>query len=294
MDILYKRARIIQHIRDFFINREYLEVETPLRQPACIPEGHIEPVRSGDWFLQPSPEQSMKKLLADGYPKIFQICKCFRSEERGKLHLPEFTMLEWYRCGIDYQELMTECEELLESLAHSPEEVIDPPWTGKTDNPWPRITVTELFQKHSTVTPTEAVRQDCFEEILIEKIEPHLGHTTPVFVYDYPAALGSLARLKPGDHKLAERFEMYAGGIELANGFSELVDSKVQRRRFQEERRILREKGIEPGPVPEKFLEGLDRIPSAAGIALGIDRLIMVCCDLNTIDEAVAMVPEGN
>lgn len=294
MNILYKRAWIIQQIRDFFINRDYLEVDTPVCQSSCIPEGHIKPARSGDRFLQPSPEQAMKTVLAGGHPRIFQICKCFRSGERGRLHLPEFTMLEWYRAGIDYQELMTECEELLKALAVSLSEAIRVPWQETTGRSWPRSTVAELFRNYSTLTPAEAIEKDLFEEIMVERIEPHLGFALPVFVHDYPAALGSLARLKPGDDSLAERFELYINGVELANGFSELVDSKEQRRRFEKERRFLQKRGIETGPMPEKFLNSLDSIPSAAGVALGIDRLVMLCCGLETIDEAVALVPEDD
>ncbi|MFO7761294.1 MAG: EF-P lysine aminoacylase EpmA [Thermodesulfobacteriota bacterium] len=291
--VLYKRARIIQCIRDFFIERDYLEVETPLCQPNCLPESHLKAARSGDWFLQPSPEQSMKSLLAAGFPRLFQICKCFRSGERGRLHLFEFTMLEWYREGIDYRELMTECEELLKFLACSLKEEISPSWRCRTERPWPRITVDDLFKRYSPLTATEAVRQNVFEQILVERIESHLGFSRPVFVYDYPAALGSLARLKPENKSRAERFELYINGIELANGFSELADSNEQRQRFEKERRLLEKRGENPGPMPEHFLAALDSMPQAAGIALGIDRLIMLCCGLSTIDEAVTLVPDN-
>ncbi len=292
-NILWRRACLIQKVRDFFIDRGYLEVDTPLLQPFCIPEGHIEPAKSGDCFLQPSPELAMKTILADGHPRIFQICRCFRAGERGGHHLPEFTMLEWYRTSIDYRELMGECEELLKFLASSLGEGFSFPWKESIEKQWPRTTVAELFREYGLLTPEEALREDLFEEILVDRIEPHLGLSLPVFVYDYPAVLGSLARLKPGDDSLAERFELYVNGLELANGFSELVDSREQRLRFEKERQILQDKGINPGPMPEDFLASLDSIPPAAGIALGIDRLIMISCGLVTIDEAVAMVSEA-
>jgi elongation factor P--(R)-beta-lysine ligase len=240
-DALLLRARLIQNIRLFFIKNNFLEIETPVRIPAPAPEEHIEALPSGNWFLQTSPELCMKRLLAAGFPQIFQFCKCFRAAERGRLHLPEFTMLEWYVAGFDYQQLMSQCQELIISVAD------DLGFSGSLDSPagpinlaspWERITVREAFEKHAPVTLDKALSQDLFDEILVEHIEPNLGLTKPAFLYDYPARLGALARLKQSDQSVAERFELYIGGMELANGFSELTDAGEQRRRFLEAQKL--------------------------------------------------------
>jgi len=290
---LRRRAEIIQAIRSFFIQREYLEVDTPVRLPCCIPEAHIELVESSGWFLQTSPEMCMKRLLAAGHQRIFQICHCFRKEERGKRHLPEFTMLEWYRTSIDYKELMRECAELLRFVAgmccipgNSAGELL-------LHSDWEYLTVKQAFAQYSPYGLIEALEEDNFDELLVEYIEPRLGVRSPTFLYDYPAVLGSLARLKDADSNVAERFELYVNGLELANGFSELTDVAEQRARFDRERDWIENQGRSPGPVPEKFLADLAGIKSAAGIALGVDRLVMLLCDASSIDEVVAFTPEN-
>jgi lysyl-tRNA synthetase class 2 len=231
-DALRLRARMVQAIRCFFLENDFLEVETPLRIPAPAPELHINPVSSEDWFLQTSPELCMKRLLAAGYPRIFQICKCFRAGERGNLHLPEFTMLEWYRAETDYRTLMEECEALIPFVARELGFDNTFSWQGhKIDlgTPWERITVREAFSRYAATSADEALKTDRFDEILACEVEPCLGLERPVFLYDYPAELGALARLKPGDPDIAERFELYCAGLELANAFSELTDAGEQR-----------------------------------------------------------------
>ncbi len=289
------RASLIQNIRLFFINNNFLEIETPLRIPAPAPEEHIEALRSGEWFLQTSPEICMKRLLAAGYTHIFQISKCFRESERGKLHLPEFTMLEWYVAGFDYQQLMNQCEEMIirvaTDLGFAPSLV----WQSRQINmasPWERITVQEAFKKYATVTLDKALNGNNFDEILVEHIEPNLGIACPTFLYDYPAKMGALARLKQSDKSVAERFELYIGGLELANGFSELTDAREQRDRFVEAQRIRAAKNYAAYPLPEKFLSALDNLPASAGIALGIDRLAMLFTGAANIDDVVAFPPE--
>jgi elongation factor P--(R)-beta-lysine ligase len=295
-DALLLRARLIQNIRLFFINNNFLEIETPVRIPAPAPEEHIEALPSGNWFLQTSPELCMKRLLAAGFPQIFQFCKCFRAEERGKLHLPEFTMLEWYVAGFDYQQLMGQCEEMIISVAN------DPGFAGglagqtgqvNLASPWERITVREAFEKYAPVTLDKALNQDRFDEILVEYIEPNLGMNKPAFLYDYPAKLGALARLKQSDPSVAERFELYIGGLELANGFSELTDAGEQRQRFMEAQKLRAQKSYAAYPMPEKFLSALEHLPISAGIALGIDRLVMIFAGAASIDDVVSFPPEG-
>lgn len=293
---LHLRAVLIQALRAFFIDRDYLEVETPLRIPAPVPEAHIVPLTSEGWFLQTSPELCMKRLLAAGIPKIFQLCKCFRKGERGDRHLPEFTMLEWYAAGSDYRDLMADCEALLRYLAAAmgKDGVLE--WQGRRIDlgpEWQRITVAEAFRRYAPCTVEEALSQDRFDEMLVEYVEPHLGMTTPTFLCDYPAALGALARLSPSDSAVAERFELYVAGLELANGFSELVDPVEQRARFLAEQEAIRLQGRDSGSMPEVFLEALGAMPPTAGIALGVDRLVMLFAGKDDIKQVVAFTPEG-
>lgn len=293
------RAVLIQALRTFFIDRGYLEVETPLRIPAPVPEAHIVPLTSEEWFLQTSPELCMKRLLAAGIPKLFQICKCFRKDERGDRHLPEFTMLEWYAAQSDYRDLMTDCEALLRHLAVAMGKAGKAGglrWQGRRIDlfpEWERITVAEAFQRYAPCTVEEALRKDRFDELLVEYVEPHLGTATPTFLCDYPATLGALARLSPTDSTVAERFELYVAGLELANGFSELVDPVEQRARFLAEQEVIRLQGRDCGPLPEVFLGALETMPPAAGIALGVDRLAMLFAGADNIDQVVAFTPEG-
>jgi len=292
---LQQRARILQGIRQFFIEKGYLDVETPHRIPIPAPESHIDPVPSSTWFLQPSPELCMKRMMAAGYEKIFQICRCWREGERGSLHLPEFTLLEWYRAGGDYRSLMEECEELIRFVAKTMDLMGRFIFRGHEidlSEPWKRISVKEAFHCHAQTSVTEALEENLFDEIMVQDIEPNLGVEKPTFIYDYPAQRGALARLKREDQTVAERFEVYIGGLELANGFSELVDSKEQRKRFHLENENRQSLGKSTYPMPDKFLAELDNMPPSAGIALGVDRLVMVFLDAETIDEAVAFTPE--
>jgi len=288
---LEQRARIVQMIRSFFMAREYLEIETPHRLPGNAPEAYIDAVASAGWFLQTSPELCMKRLLAAGYEKLFQICRCWREGERGQYHLPEFTMLEWYAADCDYRRLMDECEILLRALVPQENftyqgEVID------LSGPFERLTVIEAFERYATLGLTEALETGCFEELLTQEIEPHLGRDRPSFLIEYPSELAALARLHPERPQVAERFELYIAGIELANAFSELTDPEEQRRRFAADEAERRADGKPPYPIPEKFLTELATMPEAAGIALGLDRLVMLLTDATTIDEVVTFSPE--
>lgn len=297
-DALWLRAHVIKAIRDFFWERGFLEVETPLLIPANAPEEHINPILTlPSWQLQTSPEICMKRLLCSGHRNLFQISRCWRSDERGSRHLSEFTMLEWYRAGCDYQALMTDCEELLQYVAasclsgsrcfvHN---------SAKTDPfiPWQRISVQDAFLHFGQVDVWDSLRKGLYEEILTSVVEPALaGFNAPVILMDYPVELAALARTKPGNRELAERFELYIGGLELANGFSELNDPLEQRRRFEEANRARRCAGQSVLPLPEPFLDSLAALPASAGIALGVDRLVMLTAGVDTIDQVVAFTPE--
>ena len=289
------RARIIQAIRHYFIDHAFLEVETPVRIPALIPEAHIDAPASGSWFLQPSPELCMKMLLASGYPRIFQICKCFRQNERGDRHIPEMTLLEWYCPGDTYMAVMDQCEDLIRSVAPAAgANDIIPFQTHQIElkKPWDRMSVAEVFEEYAPLSVEEALSTGQFDEIVGCDIEPCLGLEKPLFVYDFPASQAALSRLKPGSPHIAERFELYMGGIELCNAFTELNDPVEQRRRFEKELDQRLSDGNRVSPIPEKFLEALAFMPPAAGNALGIDRLVMLFADTVKIDDVVAFTPE--
>jgi lysyl-tRNA synthetase class 2 len=288
---LTERARIIQNIRSFFIDRGYLEVETPHRIPANAPEPHIDAVASGSCALHTSPELAMKRMLAAGYEQLFQICRVWRDGERGQFHLPEFTLLEWYRAGIDYNALMNECMELLFVLV--PEgKLYREGRTIELAMPWQKLTVAEAFAQHASMGLSETLASNCFEEILTSEVEPHLGKEKPTFLTEYPSSLAALARTKPGEPQVAERFELYIDGLELANAFSELTDPEEQRLRFEKDEELRRAAGKTPYPLPEKFLAELATMSEAAGIALGLDRLIMLITDTEKIDDVVAFGPD--
>jgi len=292
---LRMRALIIQTIRTFFIGRGYLEIETPNIIPAPAPETHIDAVSAANGFLHPSPELCMKRLLSAGYSAIFQICKCYRGGERGRHHLPEFTLLEWYRAGADYMDIMKECEEMIRAVAAD---------TGRGDRieymgreidlkgPWQRMTVHEAFQRYSPMPLEDALDGDRFDEIMVLHIEPGIDISRPLFLYDYPPSLAALSRIKRSDPTLAERFELYMGGLELANAFSELTDVDEQVKRFENERERRRQLGKADYPFPDRFIKELGNMPDSAGIAFGIDRLVMLFADKETIDDVVSFTPE--
>ena len=211
----------------------------------------------------------MKRLLAHGASRLFQICHCFRKGERGRLHQEEFTLLEWYHTGWSYDEPMSECKTLVQSVAgHFQEREIP----LSLASPWQRMTVEDAFRRFAGIGARQAVDRNMFDEILVERVEPKLGWDRPIFLYDYPIALASLARPKPGNPELGERFELYIAGTEIANGFSELTDPVVQRDRFIREIAGMKERQV----LPEKFLRSLADLPECAGIALGLDRLLML------------------
>ena len=295
---LEKRARIIGTVKKHFCDRGFLEVETPVRIPSPAPELHIDAEPSGTRFLIPSPELQMKRLLATGqYNRIFQICRCFRSGERGEIHLPEFTMLEWYRVGAGIEELMEDCEEMIRCAAiacgafpkvNRKNAMVD------LSSPWDRMSVADAFEKFAGWRPDASPDPHRFDKDLVDKVEPSLALTRrPVFVVGYPSSMASLARLSPNDPSCAERFELYAGGLELANGFAELTEPVEQRKRFEDEESARRAAGKQPYTIDDRFLHALESgLAPCAGIALGVDRLVMLLTGAEKIDDVVAF-PEG-
>ncbi len=244
----------------------------------------------------------MKQLLAQGCSHIFQIAHCFRKEEKGRHHLEEFIMLEWYRTKASYTDLMQDCLDLLlfltDEMVENYPQLSNTCWTVFNDCAkrkklsWQKISVAEAFTRWSPMGLETALTEDCFDEILVEYIEPNLGINEVTFLYDYPASMASLAKKKDTDQGVAERFEMYLQGVEIANGFSELTDPVEQRSRFQQEIETIFEQTGEHLEMPEKFLAALNTLPDCAGIALGVDRLFMLMLGKNDVGGAVTFSPD--
>ncbi len=289
------RAGMLSAVREYFSGRGYLEVETPVLVSVPIPEPHIEFLETTLGILQPSPEVYMKRLLASGHGRIFQIARCFRDNERGDRHLPEFTMLEWYRAGADYRGLMEECEDLVRAVALRLGMGSGLTYLGNRINlepPWQRMTVAGAFERFSPESLEEALSSGRFEDALVAHVEPSLGISGPVFLHDYPASMASLSRLRVHSPDVCERVELYMGGLEVANGFSELTDPHEQLRRFQRDMEERKRLGRKAFRIPRTFLEAVAHMPAAAGMALGVDRLAMVLADCRRIDDVVAFTPE--
>lgn len=322
---LLARGRIKAALRRWFEARAFVEVEAAILQVSPGNETHlhgfatqlVDDTGAGHaYYLHTSPEFAAKKLLAAGEPRIFDFARVFRNRERTALHHPEFTMLEWYRAGEDYEELMADCAALLTEAAQVAG-ATQLHWRGVTADPFAtpeRLTLQEAFARHAgidllaTVAPDgetdrEALGQaaraagirladddswsDIFSRVLSEKVEPHLGRGRATILCEYPISEAALARPKPGDPRVAERFELYACGVELANAFGELTDPAEQRRRFEadmdEKQRIYGERY----PLDEEFLAALAGMPQASGIALGFDRLVMLCTGARRIEDVL-------
>lgn len=242
----------------------------------------------------------MKRLLAGGVPAIFQIGPCFRRGERGGRHHPEFAMLEWYRAGSDYLGILEDTMALIKHWAASLPDRTDPSGPRLVYQnqpidlgaPWFRISVRDAFLRWAEWDPVASWDEDRFNLDLVEKVEPALPRNVPAVLMDYPAPAAALARRKPGDPSVAERWELYIGGLELANAYSELTDPQEQRLRFEDAARIRRARGREVYPIDEDFLAALARMPPSGGIALGFDRIVMLFADAASIDEVVAFPPD--
>ncbi|MBG6245971.1 elongation factor P lysine(34) lysyltransferase [Candidatus Symbiopectobacterium sp. 'North America'] len=304
---LLKRAAIVSEIRRFFSDCGVLEVETPAMSQATVTDVHMVPFQTRfvgpgvsegmTLYLMTSPEYHMKRLLAAGSGPVFQLCRSFRNEESGRHHNPEFTMLEWYRPHYDMYLLMDEVDDLLQQVLECESAE--------------RLSYQQAFQRHLDVDPFSADKEQLREaadklgmgdlasheedrDTLLQMlftfgVEPHIGHDKPAFVYHFPASQASLAEISSEDHRVAERFEAYFKGIELANGFRELTDSDEQRQRFEQDNRKRAANGLSQQPIDEYLLAALKQgMPACSGVALGVDRLIMLALKAETIGEVMA------
>ena len=327
--LLALRGRIKTHIRDHFTHQGFSEVECGILAASPGNEAHLHAFEteavSPDGsrrrlYLHTSPEFAAKKLLAAGEEKIFEFARVFRNRERGRLHAPEFTMLEWYRVAADYRAVIEDALALVRlaaEVAGRPLTYLDRSCDGFAEAEW--LTVAEAFRIHAgielldTLSPqgvgdrdmlaSRARRagleisahdgwSDIFSKALAARIEPKLGMGAPTILYEYPRAEAALARAKPDDLRLAERFELYACGVELANGFGELTDAEEQRVRFTAEMDEKERVHGQRYPLDEDFLAALARMPPASGVALGFDRLVMLAAGAPNID-AVLWTPLG-
>jgi elongation factor P--(R)-beta-lysine ligase len=286
--VLELRAKLNDVLRRFFRERGFLEVDTPVVLPANAPEANIDAIPAGSGWLRTSPELHMKRLLAAGYENIFQLGPCGRDGEHGRWHHPEFTMLEWYRAGAGYLEILADTKALLAFVAKELRGTTDFTWQGKpvsfAQELWEKQTVSQAFIAHAGWDPAQKFDPDRFDLDLVTRVEPALPTDHPVVLIDYPAPLAALARRKPDDPLRAERWELYLGGVELANAYSELTDPAEQRARFEQANAVRQKRGAKPYPLDEPFLAALAHMPPSGGIALGVDRLLMLLADADSLD----------
>jgi elongation factor P--(R)-beta-lysine ligase len=299
IDTLKKRHALIQRIRSFFLQRDYLEVDTPSMGRYGGTDVYLDNIpalfRGKRYALQTSPEYHMKRLLAAGSGPIFQLSKAFRDDESGRWHNPEFTLLEWYQLEIDHFQLMDEVEIFLKTILHC--------------GPLQRLTYQELFLRFCQLDPFTASLEDLQKKalnigcadvlssssdrdaylflLIAELIEPQLKHIEhPIAVYHFPASQSALAKVEAG---VAQRFEIYYKGVELANGFHELTDSTAQRQRFHDDNRSRRTKGLKEVAMDERFLAALSAgLPSCSGVALGVDRLLAMALGYDSLQPVMA------
>ncbi len=297
---LQRRSELLAALRLFFLERDFVEVETPLLATEVIPELHIDPIAVETSWLQASPELHMKRLVASGMPAIFQITRSFRAGERGALHNPEFTIVEWYRTGDDMHAGMELLDQLCQAILNTPAAL--------------QITYGEAFSQHAGICPytssadqlaTRAKelrldipdnmhvddRDEWLNLLLATQVEPRLGQTTPEIVHDYPASQAALAKVerRADGLEVARRFELYINGVELGNGYDELTDSAELRLRLTQVNTARQAEGRPALPLPESLLEAMQQgLPNCSGCALGFDRLAMLALGTDTIAEARA------
>jgi lysyl-tRNA synthetase class 2 len=300
-EVLLRRRDAMREVRRFFDDAGFIEVETPVvvRSPGL--ELHLDALEVSGLgqprWLQTSPEYHMKRLLAAGMSNIYQLCKTFRRDEQGSLHQPEFTMLEWYRANAGSDEMMSDTEQLVARVVR---ELLGttriPGLHGIVDvaPPWQRLTVREAFERHASTPYAALIRdEEAFFRSLIDEVEPHLGRGRPTLLTRYPASMAALARICPDDPSVADRFEAYVDGVELCNGFGELIDAAEQRRRLLADAATRRSLGKPAYPIDEYFLAALEHgIPPSGGNALGIDRLMMLVLGIKDIAGVVAFSAE--
>ena len=308
LEVLRLRAQLLARVRGFFAERGVMEVDTPVLSNAAVTDPHLHSfvttvsATGRVLYLQTSPEFLMKRLLAAGSGCIYQIAKVFRSGECGRLHNPEFSLLEWYRLGFDTSRLMAEVAELVTALLRdrlswqAPEYLsygaaferylgLDPHTASVAE--LAACTETQALQAPPGMPPDDP--NPWLDLLLSHCIEPRLGQGRLSFIYDYPATQAALARIRPGQPPVAERFELYLNGIELANGFHELSDSVEQRRRFECDNRLRAERQLPPMPVDERLLAALESgLPDCAGVALGFDRLLMIAAGKTCLQDVLS------
>lgn len=295
---------MLSDIRAFFAEREVLEVETPLLSAATVTDLHLEgfstqfthplsPQRQ-ILYLQTSPEYAMKRLLCAGCGPIFQICKAFRNEEAGRHHNPEFTMLEWYRPGFTHWQLMDEVDELVQRLLGTPKaeqtsyQQAFEQHTGLDPLSASLPSLCALAQTYGFDSP-QADRDTLLNLLFSLAVEPKIGQDRPVLVHSFPASQAALAKIDPEDPRVAQRFELYYRGLELANGFNELQDAAEQRRRFETDNQLRQACHREPKPIDEHLLSALEQgLPACAGVAMGLDRILMLATDKTQINDVLA------
>lgn len=302
MKRLAERAAIARTTRAFFEERGFLEVETPLAVPSPGMELHLDafeladPKAAAPKYLITSPEYQMKRLLAEGHDKIFQICRAFRRGELGSRHNPEFTICEFYRANAGVDDILGDTEALVARVTGG--EVRLGARTITTNAPFERLSVCDAYARYARIPRAETLRiaaldEDRFFRVLVDEVEPALALLDhAVFVTDYPASQASLARKKPGDPEIAERFELYVAGVELCNGFGELTDPVEQRARFEHDRQARARRGMPLYPIDEKFLAALAKVPPSAGNAIGFDRLVALACGTTDIRDVMAFADD--
>jgi lysyl-tRNA synthetase class 2 len=296
------RAQMLRAARDYFLATRALEVETPILSSAAVTDVHLASVSAHAMgkarYLQTSPEYAMKRLLAAGIGDIWQICKVFRDGEAGRWHSPEFTMIEWYRVGIDHHALMSDVERLIgamlppnkqfdrsERLSYGDAVQLHAGVDALADPP--AVLVARLESAGIHVPPDlHRDRDACLDLIMSTLVGPNLGRERLTFIYDYPASQAALARVRG---PVASRFEAYLAGVELANGFHELADVQEQRARFENDATMRAARGLAAMPIDEHFLSALDHgLPACSGVALGFDRLVMCACDAKHLNEVLS------
>ena len=284
------RSALQRALRNVFYLADFLEVTTAVKIPAPAPEEYIESIACADGFLRTSPELAMKRMLCAGMEKIFQLGPAFRAEEKGRKHREEFTILEYYAKAWDYRQL---AEFTANMIARAAIEVLGRSsivYQNKTLDLAEHsfISVDEAFRRYAGVSAFTADADGSFDELMVLKVEPQLGKDHPEFLIDYPANRASLSRLSAADPKVAERWELYISGIELANAFGELTDAAEQRKRFAEALRFRESQGMLKYPEATDFLEALDRgMPQSSGCAIGFDRLCMIFCNTSDIADVL-------
>ncbi|CFQ38106.1 elongation factor P--(R)-beta-lysine ligase [Yersinia bercovieri] len=304
---LLKRAAIMAEIRRFFADRGVLEVETPTMSQATVTDVHLVPFQTRfvgpgaadgvTLYMMTSPEYHMKRLLAAGSGSIYQLGRSFRNEEAGRHHNPEFTMLEWYRPHYDMYRLMNEVDDLLQQILDC--------------NSAETLSYQQAFQRHLGIDPlsadkaqlreaaakldlgniadTEEDRDTLLQLLFTVGVEPHIGRDKPAFVYHFPASQASLAVISTEDHRVAERFEVYFKGIELANGFHELTDGDEQLQRFEQDNRSRAKRGLPQNPIDMNLIAALKHgLPDCSGVALGVDRLVMLALNAERLSDVIA------